>query len=1233
MDRRPGGLLPIGLLAFGAVVYSVLPGGSSGAGKSPNSPASAVLAQSQPTAPSSVNEDPLQILDDFLDAKLGRGATPRPTPRNLSTRLDEALHSRPGEAQSREPADKSDSPKAAREYHVTFLVATVPDPIDSHLVQGFDRAVGAIQRGVEQDSYVLDRLFLPWKKDTETRWNVNANPSDSDSFLTVSPKSAAGNLHRRRPGSLLFRGRQKPEELLIVYLVGETPTSGIQREAMSAALDAIGNCHWRKARGIQGCEDGQIRILSPFFSGSTESLRNSLSLRKEVFTIVSGSATVEDNKSVLKSASNVSSYSATVLSDKTLQRTFYKFLHDRFEPNRPGAVALFYESGTVYGSSARPTPRPSPSAGPTNTKPGPTPNGPRESHTGSDSENLLEFWIPFPLHVSQLRGAYEKDTALKNEGFFNRGPRHALELPLEAPEQNPGDILPPQDPKMTANVADLVLASGIETIRREKIHFVGIVASDTRDILFIARKIRESDASVTLFTFGSDILFTHPDYERYLRGMLIITPYPLFSPNQQWTGAGPLRMSFSGSSEQGIYNAVLALVPRDTGEMSSLLEYHSPLADERERPPVWVMAVGRNGFWPVWLTSDYEDKIGYVYSPPASDPRTAVQPPKERPPGAVLAFVIIEVIFSLILLSYGGARLQLLRGSPWLSEIIGTKARIFGGINRHADILFSNWSNRNARGIHQVYLGTGFFVFGLVQTAVWTHLFAVRRLIPTRSPWVVVALVFFAAILAVAFWLAAMREFVVHYREVRSKFRLVVVLGVPLALAFPLGRYLYEIVTLPSPEVLALYGRVLDFASTVTPALPFLLGFAVVIFWVITNIQRAFLLEIHAEARPPGESRLTSLEGIRPIQSSMERLLDDPATRVIALLGPFLLLVPFYRVLAWREYHTIDGARWSLLFEVMLLVCYFVIMYSVTLFLLLCLGLRRLLKRLASHPVALGFQRLPDSVATTPWKMWSALPSLAVHSASVSQLRALANLARGEGPDATQGRLSVLADLADQQMAKALRNDAIGLTATLPFRRALRRIMGSAMVTVLAALEVEWSKWPRSAGPVEVPEKKAEEQQTLNTPAWIRTRTPSGPEIWIRTAEEFVALRMSVFIRHVFLQMRNLLSFAFVGFLLALMAINSYPFEPKRLVMALVWFVALVTIPTVAWVFVKMDRDPILSFIGKTKPGRVTLSVELVTSMLIYVVVPLVTLFATQFPGVGDIVFSIFSPTVKSLGK
>ena len=37
------------------------------------------------------------------------------------------------------------------------------------------------------------------------------------------------------------------------------------------------------------------------------------------------------------------------------------------------------------------------------------------------------------------------------------------------------------------------------------------------------------------------------------------------------------------------------------------------------------------------------------------------------------------------------------------------------------------------------------------------------------------------------------------------------------------------------------------------------------------------------------------------------------------------------------------------------------------------------------------------------------------------------------------------------------------------------------------------------------------------------------------------------------------------------------------------------------------------------------------TTMTIYVVVPLLTLLATQFPAIGEFIFSIFTPAMKSV--
>jgi len=48
-------------------------------------------------------------------------------------------------------------------YRIYFLIATVPDPIESRLPIFFDRFLGSIQRAAERAGYVLDRFDLPWR--------------------------------------------------------------------------------------------------------------------------------------------------------------------------------------------------------------------------------------------------------------------------------------------------------------------------------------------------------------------------------------------------------------------------------------------------------------------------------------------------------------------------------------------------------------------------------------------------------------------------------------------------------------------------------------------------------------------------------------------------------------------------------------------------------------------------------------------------------------------------------------------------------------------------------------------------------------------------------------------------------------------------------------------------------------------------------------------------------------
>jgi hypothetical protein len=115
------------------------------------------------------------------------------------------------------------------------IIAILPDPLDSHLDWGFDAALESIQRAFEHSNFVPDRYWLPWRP------VAHSGRGDSDS---------AAELRASFPGVMLFR-RSSPgaDTLALVYLIGETPTRGIQSRAFRVALADIDTLLARKSSG------------------------------------------------------------------------------------------------------------------------------------------------------------------------------------------------------------------------------------------------------------------------------------------------------------------------------------------------------------------------------------------------------------------------------------------------------------------------------------------------------------------------------------------------------------------------------------------------------------------------------------------------------------------------------------------------------------------------------------------------------------------------------------------------------------------------------------------------------------------------------------------------------------------------------------------------------------------------------------------------------------------------
>ena len=75
-----------------------------------------------------------------------------------------------------------------------------------------------------------------------------------------------------------------------------------------------------------------------------------------------------------------------------------------------------------------------------------------------------------------------------------------------------------------------------------------------------------------------------------------------------------------------------------------------------------------------------------------------------------------------------------------------------------------------------------------------------------------------------------------------------------------------------------------------------------------------------------------------------------------------------------------------------------------------------------------------------------------------------------------------------------------------------------------------------------------------------------------------------------------------------------YFVQPQRLIASVtfVWVAAIVS--AVALVYIRLDRDPVISAMGRTTAGEVTVNWALARRVLSWTALPLASLLAAQYP-------------------
>ncbi len=1108
--------------------------------------------------------------------------------------------------------------KASGVSKMSFLIATIPDYVDSSSYWVADQTIDTIQRGAGALGYQLDRFKLP------------------DSEISVNPGQSAPipRLHETQPGIILFRRIVNPPnpriELLAVFLIGETPTAGIHQKAFLAAAGTI--CEWSRAaktNAIAGAgADGTLLVLGPTFSGSALSLRSAI----KAFTqkgaacapgrvrIVSGTATNPDNLPLL--TFDNTSFAATVHTDDDLLAALYRYLV-RLNPGwaNEGRVALISESNTVYGLGFQNSGESTPS-----------------QNSSKPFDKAIR--MSFPIHISRLRGA--AGSAGSRQGTASALQPQSIGLNMEE-RSAAADRIPSFAPDMTSAIVELTLANMLDMIRREHIAAVGIFATDKRDHLFLSREILRRAPNVLLFATESDLLLIHPDYGSFVKGTIVASSYPLFSGTQPLTDneqATKVRMQFPTMGAQGTYNAMLALLEPsclnpESGRPSQGEPSPRPLDyaffrskdDGREAgpPPVWINVAGRDAFWPITMENPKDESTSYTLPAPARASARETDWIK-LPTLAIFLCLIITLAFAGHVIAYL-LTIPKLPKDPEASR--NSVARIFRRLQARLqtwaddELPLARWFDSRheveeksleepVRTERRRFLLICCTILGLITFWVWRLLIiwkwgAVRHT-PQGKVWGAILLLFILAVI-VGFALTLYdraslwrrfrgqsasrtdsgpdpaRRSVRHFYVATMTAFLMVVPAFAAAMA--LWQVLVGTAEFPPVYDKLLLARTLSAANGVSQAsLVLLLAAAIYLwaFWTVgqlsmrgdyydTNCGLFRLLGGEPASAPQPDAAAEDPGGSEPLRLELAAILASPwrRTRPWLLVG-VLLAVLTYGLFTWGNGYGVDGFYFSRFIWWVTLLAVFVFAHSVSQTIHLAMLLGRTLRDLGTHPLAPAFKRIAER-SLFDWRL-SARPSRA------RQLRPVLNLAQTLMtlcPEPDDASLEIAADSIRKQPDVAfLRSKAWGILVAVGTRV----------------------------------------QEVLELGPWRKAEQDKGSK-WNETGENLLAMLVSFVIRDLLSRLVTGFSVALAMAVLICGAHMFYPFQGRHLFVWMDLSVIAILVLMGAGVLLHFERDTVLSHSLSGTPGRINLTGKLVYRVVIGVAVSLLTILAARFPELG----------------
>ena len=1101
-----------------------------------------------------------------------------------------------------------------------FLIATVPDPIESKFASEFDSVIDGIQRGFEAMGSLLRVSRLPWshKKGKSAGMSDSAKPD------------------RDHPGVLLF---QKPRSengeaqvITIVCLVGESPISGIHKSAMTNALKArecliesIDKAHHagdekeRQAAqiAIRWDKDASIKIIAPYFSGSQTSLIATLKSwkRDQEFParleIISGSATalrpVAFNE--IPCFDDQKDLRATVIPNNLVDFALQSYLAgnrtqvlpsdaSKNDQRIPHRVAILRETNTVFG----------------------------EQRAGQDSSR--SYWkeppidFPFPMSIHRLQS--NADENAKNIVLL---PQTGFTEP-KLSNENRLDMIAPFDTESAASTAGVSLRTILDTINRASVRYVGIVATDPRDVIFLNRWVRKSCLDVRVFTTEPSVALLHPDEAYHLRGMLVGSTYPLNPVTQYWAHhpETPVQMiPFASQGSQGYFNAVLAQFEHT----NLMLGYHSPLfpaervfqpahADKLlpappNVPPIWISVVGEGGrLVPVHCFTHYEvtDR-----DPRLVEATTLSMPARfDFPVAAIFAQIVAMILLGLVIWTIRSPE----RWEAWAGGLSETKAtnRVNGWLYHHV------WLCRGIMLAGILFIALPFSMPILELFHMWSgpnNDAEFQFDFGSRSSWIFLS----AGVLAIevlgVFLFLCLKIRNPHRGEGSTEFVLMALVSSVILLSF-----VSWALSIRSHERFFLYFRAIDTTTGLSPIVPISLIGATMFGIGVCWLQRACLQRDQRISNPYTKAWKGLLEADRELNCVLN---CDPIA--VWKIGSFtfsclILLVPVLicgirNVVLVPQLPSSEGVVWDFSMAVLFWITAFLVLLTLLQFLAAWRQLSQLLKEILRVPMVGAFEALPSKV-TQPFRGYL-FSQESIHSAHIaaaawtlpfSERTAFFNSVneahldqlswtKNDGDQNKPTELDESDDASEAEL-KSLHTKAVDFLQELPLHLHSRSIE--------YALGSDPPKNPGSKTETD----KADGKKTADSADADVADAAAASDAEYTKKERFIAAFVVVYLGIYFAQLRKLTYALVMATPLLLIAGASYPFQPDRpQLYSLVALLGAVA-GSISYVFYKMNTNALISRIMRTPPDRFTPDMGFFSSIATYVL-PLLTVIVLHLLG------------------